>query len=128
MINSKNYKTFAISQAPGYRSSLGEVKFNMINPWAIYMHDTPHREDFVKSFRAYSSGCIRVHKPKQFAEFLLRDTVNYSYQKIDSICKKRSTIYIPFKRNVNVHIVYLTNALDSLGNVMYLKDVYGWDR
>jgi L,D-transpeptidase YcbB len=127
MINAKNYKMFAISQAPGYRSSLGEVKFNMINPWAIYLHDTPHREDFVKSFRAYSSGCIRVHKPKQFAEFLLQDTLNYSYAKIDSICKKRTTIYLPFKRNVDVHIVYLTNALDSLGNVMYLKDVYGWD-
>ena len=128
MINAKNFKQFAISQAPGYRSSLGEVKFNMLNPWAIYLHDTPHREDFVKSFRAYSSGCIRVHKPKQFAEFLLNDTNKYSYKKIDSICKKRTTIYIPFNRQVNVHIVYLTNALDSLGNVMYLKDVYGWDK
>lgn len=127
-INASNYKRFNISQAPGYRSSLGEVKFNMPNPWAIYLHDTPHREDFVKSYRAYSSGCIRVHKPKQFAEFLIQDTTLYSYNKIDSICKMRKTIFYPMKREINVHIVYLTNAIDSLGNIMYLKDVYGWDK
>lgn len=126
-INASNYRNFSIGQAPGYRSSLGEVKFNMPNPWAIYMHDTPHREDFVKSYRAYSSGCVRVHKPKEFATFLLRDNIKYSYEKIDSICKLRKTIFVPVERNIDVHFVYLTNALDSAGNVMYLKDIYGWD-
>nr|MBP6315479.1 L,D-transpeptidase family protein [Chitinophagaceae bacterium] len=126
-INARNYRNFSIGQAPGYRSSLGEVKFNMPNPWAIYMHDTPHREDFVKSYRAYSSGCVRVHKPKEFATFLLRDSINYSYQKIDSICKLRKTIFVPINRQIDVHFVYLTNAVDSAGNIMYLKDVYKWD-
>lgn len=127
-INAKNYKSFSIGQAPGYRSSLGEVKFNLPNPWSIYLHDTPHREDFVKFYRAYSSGCIRVHHPKEFAAFLLRDTAQYSYSKIDSICKKRQTIFVPMKRTVKVHIVYLTNSLDSTGQVMYLKDIYNWDK
>lgn len=126
-INASNYRNFSIGQAPGYRSSLGEVKFNMPNPWAIYMHDTPHREDFVKAYRAYSSGCVRVHKPKEFATFLLRDSTNYSYAKIDSICKLRKTIFVPVKRNIDVHFVYLTTAIDSVGDVMYLKDIYGWD-
>lgn len=127
MINSKNFRSFSIGQAPGYRSSLGEVKFNMPNPWSIYMHDTPHREDFVKFNRAYSSGCVRVHKPKEFAAFLLRDSLKYSYSMIDSICKKRKTIFVPMKRQVNVHFVYLTTSVDSAGNVMFLKDVYNWD-
>jgi murein L,D-transpeptidase YcbB/YkuD len=126
-INARNYRNFSIGQAPGYRSSLGEVKFNMPNPWAIYMHDTPHREDFVKSYRAYSSGCVRVHKPKEFASFLLRDSIQYSYAKIDSICKLRKTIFVPINRQIDVHFIYLTNAVDSAGNVMYLKDVYHWD-
>jgi murein L,D-transpeptidase YcbB/YkuD len=127
-INAKNYRRYTIGQAPGYRSSLGEVKFNLPNPWSIYLHDTPHREDFVKYNRALSSGCIRVHKPKEFAAFLLDDSVEYSYSKIDSICKKRKTIFVPMKRQVMVHIVYLTNALDSTGQVMYLKDIYKWDK
>lgn len=126
-IHSGNYRSFSFSQAPGYNSSLGEVKFNMPNPWSIYMHDTPHREDFVKTFRALSSGCVRVQRPKDFATFLLQDSIHYSYQKIDSICKLRKTITIPMKREIGVHFVYLTNAVDSAGNVLYLKDVYGWD-
>jgi murein L,D-transpeptidase YcbB/YkuD len=32
------------------------------------------------------------------------------------------------KREIAVHIVYLTNGIDSNGNIMYLKDVYGWDK
>ncbi len=127
-INSSNYRNFSIGQAPGYHSSLGEVKFNMPNPWAIYMHDTPHREDFVKFYRAFSSGCVRVHKPKEFATFLLQDSIRYSFQKIDSICKLRKTIFVPVNRQIDVHFVYLTNALDSAGNIMYLRDIYGWDQ
>lgn len=126
-INSKNFRSFSIGQAPGYRSSLGEVKFNMPNPWSIYMHDTPHREDFVKFYRAFSSGCVRVHKPKEFAEFLLRDSSKYSLSKIDSICKLRKTIFVPMNRRVDVHFVYLTNGVDSVGNVLFLKDLYNWD-
>jgi murein L,D-transpeptidase YcbB/YkuD len=126
LINKSNYKSFAISQNPGYNSSLGCVKFNMPNPWSIYMHDTPHREDFVRSYRAYSSGCIRVHKPKEFAEFMLQDT-SYTKIKIDSIVKTKNTIFVPMKRNVDVHVVYLTNAIDSAGNVTYLNDIYKLD-
>ena len=126
-INATNINKYKVRQAPGYRSSLGEVKFNLLNPWSIYLHDTPHREDFVKFYRAYSSGCIRVHHPKEFAAFLLRDSAKYSNTKIDSICNTRKTMYVPMHRDVMVHIVYLTNALDSTGHVMYLKDVYKWD-
>jgi len=126
-INASNFRSFSISQAPGYSSSLGEVKFNMPNAMSVYMHDTPHREDFVKYYRALSSGCVRVHKPKEFAAFLLRDSLNYSYQKIDSICKLRKTIFVPMKRTIQVHLVYLTNAVDSNGHILYLKDIYNWD-
>ncbi len=127
-INTHNYTQFRVSQEPGDRSSLGEVKFNMPNPWSIYLHDTPHREDFVKFYRAYSSGCIRVHHPKEFATFLLQDTTRYSYHKIDSICKRRKTIYIPFQRKVDVYTSYLTNAVDSTGHIIFVRDIYHWDQ
>ncbi len=126
LINANNYKSFAICQQPGYNSSLGCVKFNMPNPWSIYMHDTPHRSDFARSYRAYSSGCIRLHKPREFAEFLLNDTT-YTRVKIDSIVKTKQTLFVPMKKDIEVHIVYLTNGLDSAGNVTYLKDIYNLD-
>ena len=116
-----------MGQAPGDRNSLGQVKFNLPNPWSIYLHDTPHKEDFPKFYRAFSSGCIRVHHPKEFAAFLLKDSSQYSRAMIDSICQKRKTIFVPIEKKIDVHIVYLTNALDSTGQVMYLKDIYKWD-
>lgn len=126
-ITRKNFRNYRVGQAPGHRNSLGHVKFNLPNPWSIYLHDTPHREDFPKFYRALSSGCIRVHHPKEFAAFLLRDSTKYSAPMIDSIVQKRKTIFVPVERNIDVHIVYLTNALDSTGQVMYLKDIYKWD-
>jgi L,D-transpeptidase YcbB len=125
-INEKNYKAFVIQQKPGLNSALGAVKFNLPNRHAIYLHDTPHREDFVKYYRAYSSGCIRVEKPRDFAAFLLNDT-NYSKLNIDTFIRKKITKEVPLKKKIEVHIVYLTNGLDSLGNVMYLRDIYGKD-
>jgi L,D-transpeptidase YcbB len=126
-ITATNYKMFTISQQPGLNSSLGAVKFNLPNRHAIYLHDTPHREDFVKNYRAYSSGCIRVHHPREFAEFLLQDS-NYSKPKIDSLVRNKQTREVQLKQKLPVHIVYLTNAIDSAGNLLFLRDIYAQDK
>lgn len=126
-INSKNYRRFSISQNPGRNSALGSVKFNFPNKEAIFLHDTNHRGDFGKKYRAFSSGCIRVHHPKDFASFILRDTT-YDAKGIESVIKKRATKSVKLKRDIGVHIVYLTNAVDSMGNVVRVKDVYKWDK
>lgn len=122
-----NYKRFSYTQKPGYNSSLGEIKFNMPNSESVYMHDTPHREDFPKANRALSSGCVRVHKPKEFATFVLNDTGKYSYTKIDSMCKERKTKYIPIGKPMQVYFAYLTAGVDSTGRFMYPADIYSWD-
>jgi murein L,D-transpeptidase YcbB/YkuD len=127
LITEKNFKAFVISQKPGLNSSLGAIKFNMPNRHAIYLHDTPHREDFKKQYRAYSSGCIRVHHPREFAEILLKDT-NFSRPKIDSMIKNKITRSKVLNRKIPVHIVYITNHIDSAGNLIYLRDIYGYDQ
>jgi L,D-transpeptidase YcbB len=126
-INAKNYKAFSIQQKPGLNSSLGVVKFNLPNEHAIYLHDTPHREDFVKYYRAYSSGCVRVEKPRDFAEFLLNDTL-FTRAKIDSIAKSRNTKQINLKQQLPVYIVYLTASVDSANTVIYPRDIYNKDK
>ncbi len=126
-INSKNYRRYSISQNPGRNSALGSVKFNFPNKEAIFLHDTNHRGDFGKKYRAFSSGCIRVHHPKDFASFILRDST-YNSEGIESVIKKRATKSVKLKRDIGVHIVYLTNAVDSMGNVVRVKDVYKWDK
>jgi L,D-transpeptidase YcbB len=125
-INSSNYKRYSISQNPGRNSALGSVKFNFPNKESIFLHDTNHRGDFNKKYRAFSSGCIRVHHPKDFAAFLLRDSA-YSIAKVDTVIAKKATKSVKIDRDIGVHIVYLTNAVDSLGNVLMVKDIYKWD-
>jgi L,D-transpeptidase YcbB len=125
-ITEANFKRYSIQQKPGLNSSLGAVKFNLPNKHAIYLHDTPHREDFAKFYRAYSSGCIRVHHPREFAEFLLKDS-NYTKAKIDSLVRNKTTKERPLAKKIPVHIVYITNGLDSLGNFKYLRDIYSYD-
>lgn len=125
-INAKNYRRYSISQNPGRNSALGSVKFNFPNKEAIFLHDTNHRGDFGRKYRAFSSGCIRVHHPKDFAKFILRDST-YNEEGIEKIIKNKATKSVKVKRDVNVHIVYLTNAIDKDGNVVKVKDIYKWD-
>jgi murein L,D-transpeptidase YcbB/YkuD len=126
-VNGSNYKRFSYRQPPGAHNSLGEVKFNLPNKWDIYLHDTPHRENFTNRLRALSSGCVRVQNPKLLAEAILEDR-NYTPEKIDSIIETRRTKFEQLKRNLPVYIVYVTVATDSTGNQLrYLNDVYGRD-
>ncbi len=126
IINSSNYRKYSISQNPGRNNALGSVKFNFPNKESIYLHDTNHREGFSRAYRATSSGCIRVHYPKDFARFILRDTA-FSAQHIDSIIHRQKTFSEKVPRPIGVHIVYLTNAVDSAGHLIAVNDIYGWD-
>jgi len=126
-INKGNYMNYAVMQKPGRNSALGSVKFNFPNFEAIFLHDTNHRGDFGRKYRAKSSGCIRVQHPRDFAEFMLRDST-YSLPKIDKIIKRKNTQSVKVKRDIGVHIVYLTNAVDSQGNVVQVNDLYKWDK
>jgi murein L,D-transpeptidase YcbB/YkuD len=130
IINAKNYRSFAFRQPPGVRNALGEVKFNLPNKWDIYLHDTPHREDFPRHYRAKSSGCVRVERPRDFAEFILKDLEgrDFDQQIIDSIIQTRRTCSEQLSKKIPVHIVYLTAAEDaSSGHIRLFTDIYHRD-
>ena len=62
---------FDLRQPPGPGNALGRVKFMFPNRWNIYLHDTPSRSLFAREVRAYSHGCVRVHRPLELAYHLL---------------------------------------------------------
>jgi murein L,D-transpeptidase YcbB/YkuD len=130
-VNAGNIRGYVLRQPPGEDNALGDIKFNLPNPWDIYLHDTPHRSDFAKRYRAKSSGCIRVEKPREFAEFILRDIEGrdrFDQTTIDSIIQTRKTRWEILKTKIPVHIVYLTALEDSTGNhVRLVQDIYGRD-
>ncbi len=126
-VTSDNYRRFIYRQDPGAGNALGSVKINMPNKWMIYMHDTPHRSDFQNRSRAQSSGCVRLHHPREFAAMLLNDPRKYSEEEIDTFIVKRKTVAVKPPQSVGVHIVYFTVFPDSAGNMCFVPDVYKRD-
>jgi murein L,D-transpeptidase YcbB/YkuD len=127
-VNEENYKSYVFRQPPSERNALGQVKFDMPNPWNIYLHDTPSKDDFEKDDRTKSSGCVRLHYPLQLTEYLLMEMngKEYNRQRIDSLTATNDTKYVKLKYPLPVHLVYLTVA-DNGNSIIYLKDIYGKD-
>ena len=130
-INESNYRRYTYKQAPGDDNSLGYVKFNLPNPWDIYLHDTPHRDDFGKHDRFLSSGCIRVQYPQEMAIYILADLEqkkNYTPGRLDSIIATHKTKWEILKTRIPVHIAYLTAYADTTGkHVQFMRDIYHRD-
>jgi len=130
-ITARNYRRYSYRQAPGDDNSLGYVKFNMPNKWDIYMHDTPHRDDFGKRDRAQSSGCVRVHEPQEMALYILselEDKKNYTQGKLDTMISGHKTRWEKLQNKIPVFITYLTAFEDSTSeHVLFTRDIYQRD-
>jgi murein L,D-transpeptidase YcbB/YkuD len=112
-------------QLPGPKNSLGEVKFDMRNDHAIYLHDTPAKALFGLPERHRSHGCIRVQGALDFAMLLASDDgVLIPLQ--EALMKLDQEGFVKLKNEVPVRLMYLTAFLDD-GQVRIVDDVYGWD-
>ncbi len=117
---------FRLVQQPGPQNALGQVKFMIPNTDDIYLHDTNTRNLFSRAERAFSSGCIRVHKPLELALWILGDQ-GWDMEKIQETIDMGFTQAIGVKRPVPVHLEYWTVVLDDEGNVSYRTDLYERD-
>lgn len=130
VVNASNYKSYVFRQPPGDDNALGYVKFNMPNKWNIYLHDTPHRDDFDKPYRAKSSGCVRLQQPQEMAEYILTqiEKRDFNQEKINSIIQTQKTKYEKLKTKLPVSIVYLT-AFETADNnqIRFAQDIYKRD-
>jgi murein L,D-transpeptidase YcbB/YkuD len=119
---------YTLRQDPGPNNSLGTVKFIFPNEHFVFLHDTPHRELFVHSQRAFSSGCIRVEDPLKLAELLFDDAKKYPRSALEGIVASRKTQRINLSPKVPVVIVYLTASVDPDGRVRFYNDIYERDQ
>ena len=46
------------------------VKFDFVNPYAVYLHDTPSKGGFSRYSRTASHGCVRLEKPFALARVM----------------------------------------------------------
>lgn len=123
---SAGYFPYIIRQSTGCDNSLGIVKFNFDNPFAVYLHDTPTKYLFSFSKRYFSHGCMRVEKPVELARLLLGS----NRIAIDTLTEKgcinyQSPIPVPIEPMLPIAIVYSTVWYTKEGEVRFYDDVYG---
>jgi len=124
---SRRYFPVVIRQKPGENNALGKVKFLFPNPYSVYLHDTPSKSLFERDERAFSHGCIRVHKPMDFAAFLLSEQ-GVSPEDIAAIVGTGRNTAIALKTKIPIIITYWTCSIDEKNHVFFFKDIYGRDK
>lgn len=119
------WKNGRIVQQSGPDNSLGLVKFDMQNPHAIYLHDTPAKQLFDAIERQRSHGCVRVDDALGFAEMLAGDEGVLDQWQEASGTDKESFVKLP--RAIPVRLLYQTVLFDAQGEPVTRSDPYGWN-
>lgn len=118
---------YMIRQDPGPDNALGRVKFMFPNQYNVYIHDTPSRNLFSRDGRAFSSGCIRIEKPFEFAQLLLADNPRWDDNAIRTAMNADREQTVRFSKPWIVVLVYFTSWADGQGNIQFRQDVYDRD-
>jgi murein L,D-transpeptidase YcbB/YkuD len=135
-----------IRMTQGEHNALGRVKVIFPNQSAVYLHDTPKQDLFSRKIRAFSHGCMRMHKPLQFAEQLLRYNGKFDEIDLQELLegekkpvkndegeptgeKEMKYTYKPvfLDRQIPVHIEYFTVRVDEEGRANFFADIYDKD-
>ena len=115
-----------VVQRAGPKSSLGNVKFELQDSYAIFLHDTPARGAFNLSVRQRSHGCVRVQDAIGFARLLLSpDPARLAT--FDEAQASGETKRVTTGRNIGVRLLYWTAFVDGQGRVAFREDVYKRD-
>lgn len=112
---------YTIRQCTGCDNSLGVVKFNLTDPFDVYMHDTNFKIAFGSAKRYYSHGCIRVEQPIELGNYLLDNKIDSNFLK--ACLKGQQPVVNDIIQPVPVFVVYLTADVVN-GMVEYYKDIY----
>ncbi len=125
---------YTLRQDSGLDNSLGQVRIDMPNRYAVYMHDTPSKSLFAGSSRFHSHGCVRVGQVKEFAAWLLQGTEGpngpgsvWGPIEIETGIAMGERRDIKLVKPTPVAFVYLTGYATSDGRVHFRDDIYGLD-
>ncbi|MCT8986986.1 L,D-transpeptidase family protein [Shewanella phaeophyticola] len=115
---------YRVVQRPGGDNALGRYKFHFNNDQNIYLHDTPTKSLFAQSDRDLSSGCVRIEKIQQLADWFANRLV------IDKRTWKRlqanytQTQWFALSKTLPVHMVYWPAWVDEQHLAQYRDDIY----
>lgn len=127
--NSNRASSYRYVQKPGINNSLGLIKFNFPNSHLVYLHDTNHRDYFLKTNRALSSGCVRVEQPLELAKKILlkENEKKWSKSEMDTIIKRKQTQTVFIKNKIPVYLFYWTSWIEN-NTLQFRTDIYNLDQ
>ncbi|UCE07671.1 MAG: L,D-transpeptidase family protein, partial [bacterium] len=97
---------YRFRQDPGLENALGRIKFMFPNQFNVYLHDTPSLELFKKMVRDFSSGCIRIEKPIDLAEYVLRGDPKWTRKDILAALAKGVEQTVRLPEPIPIHLLY----------------------
>lgn len=119
-----------LRQRPGPKNALGLVKFVFPNEYDVYMHDTPGKSLFSRARRDFSHGCIRLEKPVDLAEWVMREESGWPRDRILAAMQgkeAKDSVAVKLQHPIPVTITYVTAVALEGGEVHFLEDIYGED-
>ncbi len=123
----KDLHDIRMVMAPGENNPMGRVRILMPNDYNMYLHDTNYPELFEKADRTLSSGCIRMKRPEQMAEFVMNGQSDWSKARMNEIFDDGKKTNLRIKNRIPVTVLYHTAWLGNEGKVVYGADVYNYD-
>jgi len=117
---------YRLRQRPGPQNALGQIRFNLPNPFATYLHDTPARGSFGRSNRALSHGCVRVKDPVLLGVEVLSDPT-WGAAALQSAIDTGVMQDVPLNLPLPIFLLYLTATTRADGSIVYLNDIYERD-
>jgi len=117
----------SVVQGAGPGNSLGQMKLDMPNPHAIFLHDTPSRGLFASENRALSHGCVRTERALELAMTIAILGQGATREEAVAISTSGEYTRVPVKKSMPVYITYFTMARDIDGELKTFADIYGRD-
>ena len=121
-----NARGLVYRQQPGPGNPLGFVKMNFPNAHSVYMHDTPKPSLFGRSFRAASSGCVRVYDIESLAAWIVADQ-GWKPEQVREMKETGERYDLQLKKPVPLYFAYITAWATRDGAVHFRRDVYQKD-
>ena len=127
---------YRIVQGSGDNNSLGVIKFNFDNPYAVYLHDTNQRYLFKNASRALSHGCVRVQEWQKLAYYIAgndsalskrTDSLKYTADSIKNWISHKERHAIDVKNHIALFIRYFS-CEGKNGTIKFYEDIYGEDK
>ena len=116
-----------VRQKPGPGNALGKAKFIFPNADNVYLHDTPAHDLFARARRDFSHGCIRLERPQDLAEWVLRDQSEWTTESIYAAMNADAPTRADLLKPLPVILFYST-AMAHEDQPHFFDDIYGHDR